>query len=202
MDEKKKTLVVGALFVAFLGIGAFQFMPKDKGHAIQQPTEAPANKWAAAEEVDADLKNPQVAHHLQVRDPFSVPLGMMARSTEVAPNLPPVPEMRPVAATGPIGPAEIRPLPGTLVVEPQIGGATALARTEEAPAFGYSVSGVVVGAKPAAVFRDGQGSQRLVTVGGSLDGDTQVKAISLTAVSVSYRGKTLELPIGGESLAK
>ena len=64
-------------------------------------------------------------------------------------------------------------------------------------AFGYQVSGVIVGSKPAAVFTDSGGNQRLVPVGGSLDGDSKVISIDKGQVTVEHRGKKLRLPLGG-----
>jgi hypothetical protein len=64
-------------------------------------------------------------------------------------------------------------------------------------AFSYRVSGVIVGARPAAVFTDPQGNQRLVSVGSSLDGDSKVVAIERGQVTVEHRGKKLRLSLGG-----
>jgi type II secretory pathway component PulC len=64
--------------------------------------------------------------------------------------------------------------------------------------FAYQVKGVIVGKKPMAVFEDDNGNQRLVPLGGSLDGDSKVVAIEKGKVRIRHHGKekTLDLPEG------
>jgi type II secretory pathway component PulC len=100
---------------------------------------------------------------------------------------------------GKIRPLEFEPLAG--------GGGTvsvsdATATKEPEAPFGYTVGGVVIGARPAAVFRDAAGNQKLVMVGGSLDGDSTVKAVRMDHVVVIHKGKSLRLKVGGDTVAK
>jgi hypothetical protein len=194
MDEKKKIIVLGTLFAAFIAVGAFSFIPKGQPQEFEGQTEEASAKVPVAEEKKvATLPNPRFAAPLAARDPFQVP---ESRLLPLEPEQP----VRGITPTRPLQElAGNLPLPGTLGVEPVRIDGLALAeqqRPDEDPPFGYSVSGVVVGERPLVVFKDAQGNQRLVGEGAALDGDTRVKAVSLTYVSVSYRGKNLRLTVG------
>ncbi len=64
--------------------------------------------------------------------------------------------------------------------------------------FPYTVSGTVMGERPCVVITEnGSGQQKLVPVGGSIDGDSQVVSISKGTVTVRHRGKTKSFPVGG-----
>jgi len=65
--------------------------------------------------------------------------------------------------------------------------------------FDYSVTGVITGDHPAAVFVDSKGDQRLITTGGSLDGDTKVVAITRGTVTVEHHGKKRTLSVGADT---
>ena len=64
--------------------------------------------------------------------------------------------------------------------------------------FAYTLKGVLVGNKPMAVFEDDNGNQRLVPLGGSVDGDSKVVGIEKGKVRIRHRGKdqTHTLPEG------
>jgi hypothetical protein len=64
--------------------------------------------------------------------------------------------------------------------------------------FAYTLKGVLVGSHPMAVFEDDSGNQRLVPLGGSLDGDSKVVGIEKGKVRIRHRGKdqTHTLPEG------
>lgn len=55
----------------------------------------------------------------------------------------------------------------------------------------------MTGSKPIAVFSDSNGNQRLVPVGGSLDGDSKVVAVEKGSVTIEHRGKKQRLSLGG-----
>lgn len=63
--------------------------------------------------------------------------------------------------------------------------------------FQWAVSGTVEGGRPCAVFTDATGKQKLVSVGGSIDPDSQLLSISKGKVTISHRGKTKTLSVGG-----
>jgi hypothetical protein len=111
---------------------------------------------------------------------------------------PPPPVSRPVRRSNQsnYSIAPFSPLPGNLG---SAGGPVTLSASGPDPSrFGYTVSGVITGGgKPAAVFTDSSGNQRLVPVGGSLDGDSKVVSIDRSNVTIEHRGKTQRLSLGG-----
>jgi hypothetical protein len=88
------------------------------------------------------------------------------------------------------------PAPGGQIVLPNVPGQ---APVKPVDTFDYTVSGVVTGDRPAAVFSDSKGNQRLIQVGASLDGDTKVIAISRGKVTVRYHGKTITKTVGADN---
>lgn len=64
--------------------------------------------------------------------------------------------------------------------------------------FGYQLKGTLMGDRPMAVFADSQGNERIVPVGSSLDGDSQVVSVAAGAVKVRVHGKTLTMTPGGK----
>ena len=64
--------------------------------------------------------------------------------------------------------------------------------------FTMSLAAVIMGDRPAAVFQDEQGNQRLVTLGGRVDGDSVVTRIQRGTVTVAHKGKTVTLTVGAE----
>jgi hypothetical protein len=65
--------------------------------------------------------------------------------------------------------------------------------------FDYTVTGVITGDRPTAVFVDGKGDQRLVSLGGSVDGDTRVVSIRRGQVTVDHHGKKRTLSVGADT---
>jgi hypothetical protein len=55
--------------------------------------------------------------------------------------------------------------------------------------FAYRVKGILNGPKPMAVFEDDSGNQRLVPLGGSVDGDSKVVGIEKGKVHIRHKGK-------------
>jgi hypothetical protein len=190
-DDKKKLIVVVALAVVILAVGVFQFT---SGGSQPAPiTSKKDEKKVVPEEQPEPLKNPMFAADLRPRDPFKEPASIAAAQTK--PNVPqaPVGKINPPSQmpdvtfdktgsfgqAGPLGPV------GPVVVEPPV------------PQFGYRLSGVMLGAKPMAVFTDLQGNQRLILLGGALDPESKVLSITKDAVEVMFHGKTLRLTVEG-----
>jgi hypothetical protein len=158
MDEKKKILILAVLGVMVLGIGAFQFMPKGEAPAPEVKKEVPAflaeNEAAKAAAAEPP-RNPMLASNLPARDPFLTPAERRDPQTTgpVVNKMPPLREPTRRSGFTRIGPAKIEELkmPGGL------GGTLAAAvqkiEEKEEP-FGYTIGGVVIGARPAVVFRD------------------------------------------------
>ncbi|HSI72011.1 MAG TPA: hypothetical protein VK934_02445 [Fimbriimonas sp.] len=206
MDEKKKMMILGGLAVMMLGLGAFQFMPKGEEAPVTAAPKEMSEYLKQAEEAKAEanapLRNPAMASALAARDPFRIPSDMsQPKTVQTVANVNPIPrpngEMKgSIKINEPIGAVTLNQVPG-VVGEEDIKPAE-----PEKPPFGYTVGGVAVGARSAAVFKDAQGNQRLVVEGGSLDGETKVKAVRMDHVVVVYRGEILRLPVGGETVVK
>jgi hypothetical protein len=193
-DDKKKLAVVGVLAFIVIGVGAFQFMGSGSTPTKKAPPAAKKQDLAANTADQNKIKNPEFANPLPERDPF--------KSTEDAAT----PPQQPKAPTPPSRPAPPRMSGsldgpgGTLPTAGGIGTIAPLQITPPAPVFNYRLSGLILGRHPAAVFTDTadkSGSQRLVPIGGSLDGDTQLVAVSKGRAVVSFKGKHLRLTLGG-----
>lgn len=209
-DDKKKVMIVGVLFVAMLGIGAFTMLggsstPPPAAKSDKKDDAKVAAEKAAAEALEEAPKNPLYAAELAQRDPFE-PRAIEGTAVKQA-NVPPATPLPTAAKSGgrrsrggsnlgtvaPVGWND-----GSIPNPSGLNGGIGIAPSGPDPsAFGYNVTGTLMGARPVAVFSDSQGNQRMVPVGGSLDGDSKVISISKGQVTISHRGKTLRLPLGG-----
>lgn len=198
-DDKKKLIVVGVLALVVVCVGAFQFMG---GGSTPPPPPAEAPKETAKKKEEESVfktvtppKNPYVAFELSPRDPFK-PVELEPIQTSAPPQ--------PVG--GASVPAQRIPKPQPEIqISPGSGfnaGFEPVTVQAPEPTFAYTLSGVMLGAKPMAVFSDGQGNQRLVMLSGSLDPDTQVISIEKNTVAVRFHGKTLRLTVEGTPNAK
>jgi hypothetical protein len=190
MDNKKK-LILGALVVAILGIGTFQFSGGSEQAPPPPPKEAP--------KVAAENKNENLVVNayppFEARDPFKaaqLPGGIPTQPVMVpehAPkNVKPIPEFNPGGQFSPITlPAPDQQNPAVFAVEPE---------------FRYVLVGIVQGDIPAAVFADEAGNQRLITLGGAIDGDSKLISVERGKATVKFNKHTLTLTIGGTASAK
>jgi hypothetical protein len=205
MDEKKKLMVLGGLFVVLIGVGVFVMRPKG-----EDPQPAPKEETTAADlteklPIEQGTRTPGLTA-MGERDPFSVPLTPATITPRITGN------------AGKLTPPKVK-INGSITDLPPQGGGIAKngegmdpnkVVTPAIPPFTYTVSGVVIGRKPAAVFKDAQGNQKLISQGSKLDEDTKVESINLRFVAVSYHGKPLKVPVGetqsqlegGSSVAK
>ncbi len=212
MDDKKKITVIGALALVIVAVGAFQFLSPSGPATVAGKKDAKktALKGDGTDE-SAGPKYPLLADNLPDRDPFVGPDLTDPTKPLIPPTTAPKGPSLPAAKRGgsnrwsppPLGGPGFSPLP----LSGQVGGNMAspggLANTApKEPEFAFTLSGVIVGHRPAAVFRDAQGNQRLIPMGGALDGDTHVESVSEGEVRVRYRGKTLRLSMGGNPVAK
>lgn len=212
-DDKKKLVVLGVLLVVMLAVGAFTFMG---GGSSTPPVVADSSGSGEVVKVNADgstgdvqngpsvdggteeelPKNPLYAADLPQRDPF---VSGMPGATDRGYIAPQPTTARPVRRPTRGGSSYIppfQPMPGTFTGN--VGGVSISPSGSDPNRFGYTVSGVITGGgKPAAVFTDASGNQRLVPVGGSLDGDSKVVAIDKGNVIIEHRGKTQRLSLGG-----
>jgi hypothetical protein len=207
MDEKKKIVVVGALVVVVLGIGAFQ-MTSGGLSGPQEKVKTPGEQAVAAKDGDAKkaeteefvLRNPLFANTLPARDPFEE--GSITNSLKPPePNRYVRPPVRNTSANP--GTQPFRPLgAGDRLPEAFAGGNNSLqpgVPLRDPDAFALTVTGVIMGARPAAIFQDDAGNQRLVALGGELDGGSRVTGISRGKVTVSHKGKTVTLTVGANT---
>ena len=63
----------------------------------------------------------------------------------------------------------------------------------------FVVKGVLLGRKPIAVLEDSNGNQRLVALGGSIDGDTRIVAIEEGGITVVHKGKRMKFALQEEA---
>ena len=216
MDDKKKFIVLGGLVAVIIGVGVFQFTakappPAAPSEPVASKPEGNAPEGAEDPKAETTAANVFVGTSLPRRDPFKAAI-VAAPPTPVAMNTPPAPTQAPNFGSGTQAPGQ-PPLPllGGINTEPS-GNNNSKSGTapvqpdgppqEEKPAFGYTLAGVIVGNKSAAVFIDGSGNQRLVPLGGSLDGDTKVVNISRGRVTVRHGDETLTLSLGGNPIEK
>jgi hypothetical protein len=227
-NDKKKLLILGVLALLMLGVGAFTFLSGGQSAspevvATSEPqnpdeTAAPEGEAAVGEEGEGSLEDELgkagsdgtkvetegllALAPYAIRDPFSVPTSYDTRPGAVKQ---PEPKPEPVAQPKPeIAKPAARPQndgyqpfnPGPLPSGPISGGAP------EAPVVvtpNYRVTGILLGSKPLAVFEDANGNQKLVPLGGSVDGDTKVTSIQKGRVTVSHKGKPHTLVIEQEA---
>ncbi len=201
-DNKKKLIVVVALALVIVSVGVFQFvLASSPGPAPVASGKKPDKKPQTEPVVAAGPKNTQYAFDLPARDPFAN--GTLPEDPTAKKPVPPTPPQARETA-----PPRKREIGGDYLppVNPNAMGALASGKIGLAPdpdaKFAFNVSGVMLGAKPMAVFTDAQGSQRLVMLGGSLDPDSHVISINKDAVTVRFHGKTLRLTVEGNPNAK
>lgn len=225
-NDKKKTIVLASLAAVLLAVGAFQMIPKPSPEppkptvssvAPTNPTnkggaESPAGK-GTGELAEKDI-DPQkqmllsmVKDPMPMRDPFSPTMDL---NTEPKQEAPPVPthSSGPAPKSNWRPPSGMEPMQGdVLPVNPGSPNGEGLgSKTNMIPStplrqpgeMNFQVKGIIVGKKPMAVIEDDSGAQRLVPLGGSVDGDSKVIGIEKGKVRIRHRGKdkTMSLPEG------
>ncbi len=213
MDEKKKIIAMVLLFIVVIGVGAFQFSSikgPSESSAVKQKVEQEKKLEAEKKKLDEEngnkeIINPMFAQNLPARDPFSPgtlpeePTGSTSSNQQNPQPLKPA-NMGP--GFKPFDPgATIPMLPGTGNQKGTI-GIQQTAPIQPADQLAYSLKGILLGEKPAAVFQDDSGNQRLVALGGSIDGDSRVTNISQGTVTVRHKGKTVTLTVGANANEK
>lgn len=221
--DKTKTIVVSVLGVVLLGVGAFQFMPKGSAPvATASETYAadedkaegkkltPEEKKAEEERAKQEALIAVLGGALAPRDPFST-----AGISNPLPDNKVVPPTAPPPTARPSGNVASSPRPqssggGSGYRPPSMGGAIPPydpTRGTGLPASGgpianigptYAVSGVITGDRPMAVFKDSQGNQRIVPLGGYVDADTKVVGIERGKVRVKTRDGEQTLTLEGQ----
>lgn len=201
MDDKKKLMIIGALGVVFLGVGVFQFTkgstpPPAPAPVVKQDAKVDKDEDADGEQAKPEAQNTLVTGSYPARDPFKALVDSNPPQPTMTPVAQPMPTRRTPVGRMPDFPIEkFSPLPGTPVAGGAGGEVTPI--KPPAPEFGYKLAGVMLGKKPVAVFTDAQGAQRLVELGGSLDGDTRLLDIDRDHVVVRFKNQTKTLTLGG-----
>jgi hypothetical protein len=214
-NDKQKLLIIGVLGVVLIGVGAFSFMPKGPAtgkKAATEPKVTAEKTLTPQEKMRLELEK-LVQGPLPPRDPFAVrrlagnetpppatnttPPPTQPQTNQRPPKASSVPrtgiEIPPAFVEGPLPNPNGGPLgPGPRVGGPGLEGSKPLRNANE---FAYSVKGVIVGANPMAVFEDDKGHQRLIPLGGSIDGDSRVVGIDRGRVTIKHRGKAKTLTI-------
>jgi len=202
MDDKKKLIVLGAMGVVLLGVGVIQFT---KGSGTPAPAPAvtastPSSDSRLASNADGKgdavpaQQNDLVSGSYPEHDPFKPLVSDTA--------LQPAPTPNPIPNHMGSHPMPVDPMPGVLPGGDVAGGSTT-PLVPAPPRYGFSLTGVILGRKPAAVFVDAQGAQHLIELGGRLDGDTQLVDLAKDHVVLRIKDQTKTLTLGGgESSAK
>ena len=221
--EKKKLLIMGVLAFAVLCVGVFQFTGGGKKDApVEAKPKAAKTIVASRPAAPTDALNNAMGNpppgtnvivpggkngvnapitaegDLPERDPFDGEKYLPADPSTMKAPTTPTPAPAAAKAATRIPPVEPLAMSGSL---PTPGSAVNVASLNAKPkdVFEYSVSGVVTGDKPAVVFQDGKGNQRLIQLGGSLDGDTKVLSVSRGKVTVAHHGKNMTLIVGADN---
>lgn len=175
--------------------GAKKALDLTKGTDAKAPGEPGQPGTGIAADVDPALV---AAAKLNMRDPFD---GRRWDKSLLPPPKAPVqqaPQPRSFPRPGRGLTGNFPVIPNSTGVVPQAGGPglpdAGMPNIDEFP---YTVTGTVQGNHPCVLFTDKAGKQKLVPVGGSIDGDSQVISISNGKVTVVHNKKTKTFPVGG-----
>ncbi len=177
---------------------ASQGSDPEKSVTTKNAEGAPEKTDPNEEKVDPALV---VAAQLSPRDPFDGHKWDKSKAPVPTPA-PAAPQQRTQPYRQPRGgvgggytPFNVPTISGVL---PEAGGPAAPAgKMPSIDDFPYSVSGTMMGDKPLVVLTDQAGKQKIVSVGGAIDGDSQVVSISNGKVTVRHRGKNKTVSVGG-----
>jgi hypothetical protein len=202
MDDKKKLTIIGALAVVLLGIGAFQFTkasappaPPAVSSTQDDASKATSGDDATKEQPKAEQQNDLVKGAYAARDPFKPLIDANAVPPQQELPKPPTTPLTTRVATGKVFPPLFGGIDKTGELPVANPGGEALKPV--VPEFPYRLAGIILGRKPAAVFVDSQGNQRLVELGGSIDGDTRLVGLDREHVVLRYKDHTKDLTLGG-----
>jgi hypothetical protein len=202
--DRKKTMILGILFLVIVAVGAFQLRPSAPPPAAKSK---PVIDLKIAEQAkDATpAPNPDLPPFAE-RDPFDIPADSVA-ATKVVPQATaqqasPI-VVQPKSLGGMIPPMSIT---GARLTKEtgSTTGASALgnAAAKPEPTMNWHLAGVVSGAHSLAVLADATGNQRLIRVGSAIDPDSHLVSVGKGSATILFRGKTLRLLITGDPNAK
>jgi hypothetical protein len=199
MKDKKKMILLIALAVLVLGIGAFQFVNSSGGDKPQpKPT---AKKEPAAEpdgqQTEVDPAMQYVVSNATPHDPFQEGVLPLAEGQTPPPRDPPRINSRPSGNGFKIPDSVGGGFELTNPLKPNVPDGIGIQHVQA-----FDVIGAIVGEHPAAVFVDENGRQRLVTVGGSFGDDRHLVSVDGDRVTVRHGEKTITYTVGGTPNAK
>ena len=204
--EKKQMMVLGALALMIVCVGAFQMMGgSPTAPAPATATESKKEDKTSTKTEKPKVANPDQAHPLPKRDPFAPSDFAIAANEDPASvrTNPTQPDPRP--SRGGNSGTPPTPLPGNGPEGWTPGGQTPKGNVPfdpQPPKFGYSLIGFVHGKYPAAVFTDATGNQKLVEVGDAIDSTATLVAVFGNKVKVKFHDQTLFLTVGGNPNGK
>ncbi|MBL8060370.1 MAG: hypothetical protein JNK63_06600 [Chthonomonas sp.] len=185
-NDKKQTIILGALGAVLLGVGAFQFIGGGGGAAADtklKPASEADNAAVAAAATEDRSDNQYAGMPLAQRDPFA-PQVPATDATASSPK-PPAPKPNPYVPLQPMPVPNPGPMVGSL---PNPGGYasenTGNFASNRPPVPSMKLSGVVIGGRQVALIQTESGKQRTVGVGDMIGGQK--------VVSISRRGVVLE----------
>lgn len=205
-EEKKKLVIIGVLGLLMVGIGAFQFLPSAPAEPAKKPTTASGQATQLATATYTPDTIGTVALNgpsdLDPRDPFEPDPTLIphdpADKTLVPPVVRPTLKHETFPEAGPIRPL---PLPGS--VPSNVPNSAPESSPEPVVANpGLRLAGVVDGPHQLAILVDTKGTQQLVEVGSSIDGESRLLAIGHQEALILFRGKSLRLKTGGNPIEK
>lgn len=198
MKDKKKLILI-ALAIVVLGVGAFQFTNMSGGDKPQPKPEAKKETPKEPDEVEAqsDLATQYAVLNAAPRDPFQEGVLPLAEGQTPPPKNPPR-----MGGSRPSGGFKIPDSVGggfelPKPINPNVPDGIGIQHVQA-----FDVIGAIVGEHPAAVFVDENGRQRLVTVGGSFGDDRQLLRVEGDRVTVRHKDKTITYTVGGTPNAK
>jgi hypothetical protein len=193
--NKKKTVILAALLLSLLAIGAWQFMggkseaPKASSAPVSEaPKPIAENVGGTTQEQETDLS----LVGLKRKDPFQPGTLPVDEATKAV--TPPVNEKP--SPSGPVLRPQITGLPPAGVTPGSMTPSQPMIPTD---AFDYTLVGVVEGPNPVAVFKSSSGNQTMVRIGGSIGENAKVVDIRGGRVIVNYNKKTTTLSVGGNT---
>jgi hypothetical protein len=202
-EDKKKIAILGILFVALLGVGAWQIMGTGKSEPKKRPE---ASKQTANEEAPVnnnyDLQDEFAMLSLERRDPFepgALPKDPEQIARQQADTRHPANNSGGGTTSGSRIPTMIDK--GTLPSPFGIQNNTTINPSEPIKnpnEFGYSLVGIVEGPRPTAVFKSESGKQVMADLNGSVGGQSKVVSIKNGKVTILHNGKKITMTTGGQ----
>lgn len=206
-NDKQKVLILSALGVVLVGVGAFTVMGGGStAPAPKVATEEVTAGDAAANAADAtaaatDQKAGAISDLYPQRDPFdpssdgTLTASLPTTAPEPVPAPQTAPEPPPVRVANqsvPTGLPPMDPMSGQMEPLPQVGGNpysqnTGNVATDRPSGPSYRLSGVIAGEKPMAILEGPDGKQKIVKVGDRIGGN-RVSAIRNGKVVLEGQG--------------